>query len=253
MNVGLYSGAAGMRMGEDYQNLISENLSSQNVPGFKQSMPVFSTDPAAINNHTTQLTNAGNPAAVVMNRVIDFSQGAVRPSGNPYHVAVQGKAFFTIREADGSTSYTRDGEFGISKSGELQTADGATVLGKGGSAVKIDVSKASTITIGADGSISQDGISKGAIGFAHFDSPSASLQVGTFGRFTAAKTSDAKQGLDKSDAVFQNSLEESNGNPVTQMSDMISAARAYEANSKSMKAIDDTQNQLITNLGGRPS
>jgi flagellar basal body rod protein FlgG len=253
MNVGLYSGAAGMRMGEEYQNMISENLSSQNVPGFKQSIPVFSTDPAVINSKTTQTTNSGNPAAVVMNRVFDFSQGAVRSSGNPYHVAIEGKAFFTVREADGTTSYTRNGEFGISKSGELQTSDGASVLGKGGSAVKIDVTKASTVTIGADGAISQDGVPKGAIGFAHFDNPSASLHAGMYGRFVAGKSSDAKQGLDKSDAVFQNSLEESNGNPVLQMSDMIQAARAYEANSKSMKAIDDTQNQLITNLGGRAS
>ena len=240
-------------MGEDYQNMISENLSSQSVPGYKQSLPVFSTDPAAVNNHTTQLTNAGNPAAIVMNRIFDFSQGAVRSSGNPYHVAIQGKAFFTVRESDGTTSYTRNGEFGISKNGELQTSDGATVLGKGGSGVKIDVSKASVVTIGADGAISQDGIPKGTIGFAHFTNPSASLQAGSYGRFTAAKTTDAKQGLDKSDTIFQNSLEESNGNPVSQMSSMIMAARAYEANSKSMKAIDDTQNQLITNLGGRPS
>jgi flagellar basal body rod protein FlgG len=242
-----------MRMGEDYQNLISENLSLQSVPGFKQSLPVFSTDPAVVNSKTTQMTNSGNPAAVVMNRIIDFSQGPVQPSGNPYHVAIEGKAFFTVREADGTTSYTRNGSFGVSKNGELITSDGATVLGKGGSAVKIDLTKASTLTIGSDGQISQDGIPKSSLGFAHFDSPSASLHAGAFGRFVAAKTSDAKQGLDKNDAVFQNSLEESNGNPVTQMADMIQAARAYEANSKSMKAIDDTQNQLITNLGGRPS
>ena len=253
MNVGLYSGAAGMRMGEDYQNLISENLSLQSVPGFKQSIPVFSTDPAAINSKSLQTTNAGNPASVVMHRVIDFSQGPVQPSGNPYHVAIEGKAFFTVREADGTTSYTRNGSFGVSPRGELQTSDGATVLGKGGSGIKVDISKASTLTIGSDGEISQGGIPKGAIGFAHFTNPSASLQAGAFGRFTAAKASDAKQGLDKNDAVFQNSLEESNGNPVSQMANMIQAARAYEANSKSMKAIDDTQNQLITNLGGRPS
>jgi flagellar basal body rod protein FlgG len=36
------------------------------------------------------------------------------------------------------------------------------------------------------------------------------------------------------------------------MADMIQAVRIYEANSKSMKAVDDTQNQLITNLGARP-
>jgi flagellar basal-body rod protein FlgF len=241
-----------MRMGEDYQNLISENLSLQSVPGFKQSIPVFSTDPQAITNKTQQSTNSGNPAAVVMNRVIDFSQGPVEPSGSVYHVAIQGRAFFQVREADGTTSYTRNGSFALSPKGELQTSDGATVLGKGGSTIKVDVTKAGTTSIGSDGQISIDGIAKTSLGFSHFDNPSASLQQGAFGRFVAAKSSDAKSGLDKNDQVFQSSLEQSNGNPVTQMADMIQAARIYEANSKSMKAVDDSQNQLITNLGGRP-
>ena len=48
MNVGLYSSAAGMRMGEDYQDLATQNLSLQSVPGYRQSFPVFSTDPTMV-------------------------------------------------------------------------------------------------------------------------------------------------------------------------------------------------------------
>jgi flagellar basal body rod protein FlgG len=239
-----------MRVGEEYQNMISENLSLQNVPGYKQSFPVFSTDPQAITNK--QALASGNPASIIMNRVVDFTQGAVQPTGNPYHVAIEGNAFFQVREADGTTSYTRNGSFAVSSTGDLQTSDGATVLSKGGSAVKVDVSKATTTTIGADGAISQSGIPKGALGFSHFDNPSASLRPGPYGRFLAAKSSDAKSGLDKNDHVMQGNLEQGNANPVRQMTDMLSAVRMYEANSKSIKAVDDTENQLITNLGGRP-
>ena len=56
----------------------------------------------------------------------------------------------------------------------------------------------------------------------------------------------------RNDSMLQSSLEESNGNPVQQMADMIQAVRLYEANSKGMKTVDDTQNQLITTLGARP-
>jgi len=237
-----------MRVGEDYQQLISENLSLQSIPGYKQTLPVFSTDPQAATN-STQTTSSGNPAAVTMTRVIDFSQGAIQPSGSPYHVAIEGKAFFEVREADGSTTYTRNGSFTLSPKGELQTADGATVLGKSGSAITIDTTKAGPVEIGSDGSISIDGTASGSLGLAHFDNPSASLQPGAYGRFVAANSSDAKSGLAPNDHVMSNSLEESNGNPVLQMANMIQAVRLYEANSKSMKAVDDTQNQLITNLG----
>jgi len=240
-----------MRVGEDYQQLISENLSLQSVPGYKQTLPVFSTDLAAATGKQPAISS-GNPAAVRMTRVIDFSQGSLQPSGEPYHVAIEGKGFFEVREADGSTTYTRNGAFSLSPKGQLLTSDGASVMGKGGSPITIDTSKAGNVAIGSDGAISIDGAAQPGLGFAHFDNPSASLQPGPYGRFVAANSSDAKSGLDKNDAVLQGSLEQSNGNPVEQMADMIQAARIYESNSKSMKAVDDTQNQLISSLGGRP-
>jgi len=240
-----------MQVGEDYQQLISENLSLQSVPGYKQTLPVFTTDLQAATSQQ-QAATSGNPAAIKMTRVVDFSQGALMPSGNPYNVAIEGKGFFEVREADGSTSYTRNGSFTVSPKGQLQTSDGAPVMGKGGSPITVDTSNAGTVKIGSDGSISIDGIQQSTLGFSHFDNPSASLQPGAFGRFVAHNSNDAKSGLAPSDSVLQGSLEQSNGNPIEQMANMIMAARIYEANSKSMKAVDDNQNQLITNLGGHP-
>jgi flagellar basal body rod protein FlgG len=186
-----------------------------------------------------------------MNRIIDFSQGAIQPSGSPYHLAIEGKGFFEVKETNGATTYTRDGQFSISSRGELLTSDGAKVLGKGGSPITLKTTGGATPTIGIDGTITVDGQPQGKIGTAHFDNPSASLQTGPYGRFIAAKSSDAKQGLAPNDQLLQGSLEQSNGNPVEQMADMIQAVRLYEANSKSMKAVDDNQNQLISGLGGQ--
>ena len=97
MNVGLYSSAAGMRMGEASQDLATENLSLQSVPGYRQSFPVFTTDPSSVST-APGLAGAGNPAAVRMSRVVDFSQGPIQPSGNPYHLAIQGQSFFEVKE-----------------------------------------------------------------------------------------------------------------------------------------------------------
>ena len=249
MNVGLYSSAAGMRMGEDYQDLATQNLSLQSVPGYRQSFPVFTTDPTMVSTQPG-VTNAGNPAAIRMTRITDFSQGPVSPSGSPYHLAIQGQSFFQVKEADGTTSYTRDGAFELSPTGKLLTSDGAQVLGQGGAPVTISTA-GGTPSISPDGSIQVGGQQVGSIGLVHFKNPGTSLQPGAFGRYVAPQH-DAKDGLAANDQVMQGKLEGSNGNPVTQMADMIQAVRLYEANQKTIQAADNNQNQLINTLGGRP-
>jgi flagellar basal body rod protein FlgG len=251
MNVGLYSGAAGMRVDQDYQQMISENLSLQSVPGYRQTLPVFSTD-AQMPSNSSESGTSGNPSAIKMGRVTDFSQGPIQPSGSPYHMAIEGRAFFEVREADGTTSYTRDGAFSVSPQGQVKTSDGAEVLGSGGSALTVDPATASTAAIASDGTITVNGAAAGKVDFAHFDHPSVSLQPGNAGRFVATNRGDAKEGLAPGDQVLPNSLEQSNGNAVEDMANMIQAVRLYEANQKSVQAVDDNTNQLITSLGAHP-
>jgi flagellar basal body rod protein FlgG len=247
MNVGEYSGATGMRLGEEYQQLIAQNLSLQSVPGYKQMIPVFSTAQGAASGASAP----GNANGLQLSTVVDFSQGPIQPSGNPYHLAIQGQSFFEVREADGTTSYTRNGSFSVSPQGQIKTSDGASVLGAGGSPITLEPNTAANASIASDGTISANGATEGKLDFAHFDNPSQSLQPGEYGRYVAANASDAKEGLAAGDQVMQGSLEQSNGNPVEQMADMIQAVRLYEANQKSISAVDDTQNQLITNLGSK--
>jgi flagellar basal body rod protein FlgG len=250
MNVGLYSSAAGMRMGESYQDMTTENLAMQSVPGYRQSFPVFTTDPSMTSSQPGA-ADSGNPAAVRMTRITDFSQGPVTPSGSPYHLAIQGQAFFEVKEADGTTSYTRDGAFALSPTGKLLTSDGAQVLSTGGAPVTVDTAAGGPVSIGPDGSIQANGTQVGSIGLAHFKNPSTSLQPAAFGRYVAPQN-DAQQGPAANDQVLQGKLEQSNGNPVTQMADMIQAVRLYEANQKTIQAADDSQNQLINSLGAHP-
>jgi flagellar basal body rod protein FlgG len=238
-------------MGEAFQDLSTENLALQNVPGFRQSFPVFTTDPSSSSGQAGA-ANTSNPAAVRMTRIIDFSQGAVVPSGNPYHLAIQGQGLFEVKEADGTTSYTRDGAFQVSAQGKLLTSDGAQVLGQGGgSPVTISTAQGGAVSIGPDGAIKINGEKAGSIGLAHFDNPSTTLQPGPYGRFTATAGS-AKQGPAPNDQVLQGHLEQGNGNPVTQMANMIQAVRLYEANQKTITAADNNENQLINSLGSRP-
>ena len=237
-------------MGEASQDLATENLSLQSVPGYRQSFPVFSTDPTSVSSQPG-MTNSGNPAAVHMTRITDFSQGPVVPSGNPYHLAIQGQSFFEVKEADGTTSYTRNGAFQLTPAGKLLTSDGAPVLSNGGSPVTISNAQGGAVSIGTDGTIEVNGTVAGSIGLAHFKNASTSLQPSAFGRYVAPQN-DAQKGPASNDQILQGKLEQSNGNPVAEMANMIQAVRLYEANQKTIQAADDNQNQLINSLGSHP-
>jgi flagellar basal body rod protein FlgG len=239
-----------MRVGEDYQSLVTENLAMQSVPGFKQSLPVFSTDLQLSSDGA--LTASGNPAAIHMTRVTDFSQGPIQPSSSPYHLAIEGKSFFEVKEADGTTTYTRNGAFTVSPTGQVTTSDGAPVCGSGGSPLTVDPTTASQASIGSDGTISINGAAAGRVDFAHFANPSTALTPIAHGRY-AAQQGAAQEGMAPGDQVVSNSLEGSNGNPVEAMADMIMASRLYEANSKAVAAVDDNTNQLITTVGAHAS
>ncbi len=242
-----------MRLTQSYQDMISENLALQNVPGHKQAFPLFSTDTKNA-DPAHPLTSLNSSARVTMTKLIDFSQGQLEPSGSPFHLAIQGQSFFKVAEANGTQSFTRNGEFNISSQGQLVTTDGATVLSEGGSPITIDATQAasaSTAEVGKDGSITLGGVVIGKVGLAHFANPTQSLQPGEYGRFTVSDPTSKQDGIAPGDKVLQGQLEQGNGNPVEQMADMIQAMRLYEANQKVVQAGDDNQSQLITTLGSK--
>jgi flagellar hook protein FlgE len=59
----------------------------------------------------------------------NFSQGALQTTNAPLDAAIQGNGFFVIQSPSGATAYTRDGNFKISSSGDLTTAEGSAVQG----------------------------------------------------------------------------------------------------------------------------
>ena len=243
-----------MRAVQDYQDILSENLSMQSVPGYRQILPTFSTalQGATSSAGAQQSGSSGNPAALQVKRVIDFAQGPLQPSPNPYHVAIQGQAFFEVKNADGTTSYTRNGEFTLSPKGQLLTSDGASVLNSGGSAISFSTTNSAPVSISNDGTISQGDTQVGKLGVVHFANPQASLTPGPGGRFLATNSNDAQSGLAPNDKILQNTLEESNGNAVGEMANMLQAMRFYETNAKMVQAVDNNQSQLISTVGGRP-
>jgi flagellar basal-body rod protein FlgF len=99
------------------------------------------------------LTTYVNDGVVFGETGVVTEQGALRATGRPLDVAIEGNAFFTVRTSQGDR-VTRDGRFQLGLSGELQAADGAPVLGKNGQPLRVD-SKNGLVTISPDGTVQQ--------------------------------------------------------------------------------------------------
>ncbi len=187
-----------------------------------------------------------------MTRMIDFSQGEVVPSGSPYHVAIQGQAFFQVKEANGTTTYTRN--TAPSRSTPRASSSPPTARKCSARAARRSHSPHRWVRSrsGRTAASRPADIPTGKLGLVHFDSPSTRAANPASTAASPRPRGSAKQGLAANDQVMQGKLEESNSNPVTEMANMIQAVRLYEANQKTVQAADDNQNQLINSLGSRP-
>ncbi len=109
-------------------NTTGHNLANINTTGFKGSNLDFRDLVATSFGTGGASSQFGLGVERPLNHQI-FSQGAISSSTSPWAVAIQGSGFFITKRPDGSQVYTRDGDFTLSSTGQLQTLTGDTVQG----------------------------------------------------------------------------------------------------------------------------
>lgn len=244
------------RTGLDAQNtkmrVIANNLANVNTTGFKKDRADFQAlayqqliaAGAASDEQNKFATGLALGTGVALNGTsrID-TQGTLNTTGNALDLAIEGSGYFQVQRADGSTAYSRAGNFSRSSEGTLVTSDGLPLQ------PQIQIPEGATsITIGNDGTVSAtlqgqtQPTEVGKIEIATFMN-SAGLQAIGNNLLIETAASGAAQvgapGLDGRGAVRQGSLESSNVNVVEELVDMIETQRAYEVNSKMIKATDE--------------
>jgi flagellar hook protein FlgE len=164
----LQTATSGMSAATFALDVASNNLANSRTNGFKQSRPVFTTQPSSMrsigtapstSNGGTNPIQSGNGVRVA-SVTTDFSQGSLAISSDPLDIALQGAGLFIVEGPSGERSYTRSGEFQLNASDELITASGERVLGYGvDENFQVDDSQLQPLTIqlgspaeGADGS-----------------------------------------------------------------------------------------------------
>jgi len=244
------------RTGLDAQDMkmrvISNNLANVNTTGFKRDRANFATlsyqtitangSPSSAETKYAVGTNLGTGVRVQNTARID-TQGSLNTTGNSLDLGIDGDGFFQVQMPDGTTAYTRAGNFSRSAEGLLVTSEGYQVM------PGITVPEGTTqITIGLDGTVSAtvpgqtEATELGQIQTANFANAAGLQELGdNYLRETAASGA-AIVGAPNADgrgSVRQGMLEASNVNTVEELVDMIETQRAYEIASKMIKATDE--------------
>lgn len=125
--MGFQQGLSGLNAASKNLDVIGHNIANANTTGFKSSRADFAEMVAsAIGSASGQTSGIGVNVASVSQQ---FRQGAISTTGNSLDIAINGNGFFIVRQPDGSTAYTRAGNFGLDKAGNLKTVSGDNVMG----------------------------------------------------------------------------------------------------------------------------
>jgi flagellar basal-body rod protein FlgG len=250
--------ATGLAAQQLHVDTISHNLANMTTTGYKAERPEFQDllyqDLRRVGaNSTSQGTIV--PVGVqiglgVKNSAISrqVSQGTVQKSDNPLDVAMQGKGYFQVELPDGSIAYTRDGAFKISPDGIIVTRDGYTVqpsITIPNNATSVSINTSGQVEVTLQGQVAPQQL--GQLEIAGFINPPGLEAIGDNLALASQASGDpivGTPGQDGFGTILQGYLENSNVDPVSEVTSLIVAQRAYEMNTKVIKASDEMLQSL---------
>jgi len=236
----------------DRMRIIANNLANVNTTAFQRDRAEFATlayqmvtaagaRSAGDNQYATGLNLGTGVRLTGTGRIT--SQGSLNTTSNPLDLAIEGEGYFQIQRPDGSTGYSRAGNFHLSSEGKLVTTDGMPVMPE----IQIP-DGAQSITIGQDGTVSvtvtgqSEAQEVGKLELARFVNPAGLQALGNNLYGVTGASGEAQTGPANAEgrgAIRQGALESSNVNVVQELVDMIETQRAYEVNSKMIQATDE--------------
>ena len=245
--------ATGMSAQQLNVEVIANNIANINTTGYKRTRAEF-TDllyqvermqgipaqyPDEVVPEGAQLGLGTRLAAI---RLINV-QGPLAETGNQLDLALNGPGWFQVQGPDGETLYTRSGSFNTNATGQIVTTDGYPIepaLTVPAGTTGVEITETGEVYAKLEGQA--DLVAVGQITLANFTN-AAGLNALGGNLFQATEASGpAVTGLAGSisfGTVRQGYLENSNVDPIREITELISAQRAYEMNSKVIQAADD--------------
>lgn len=235
------SRAGMLRQGQYLESIVS-NITGTNITGYKAVRAALETGELAPTDSVSG-TGTDTPALTTSLKISRlFTQGEINPSDRFTDLAINGDGFFIVQSPDGAEGYTRNGSFGTDQQNRLIDAAG-NLLQPG---ITIPPNTTS-LKINDDGSVtallaSGRQVAAGQIRLARFMNPNGLLTSGG-SVYTASAASGPAQtvlpGQNGAGTVVTGSLEASNTDFGSQMSNLMAAQRAYQLNTSSFRMSDD--------------
>jgi len=254
--------ATGMNAQQTNLEVIANNIANINTTGYKRARAEFS-DLLYQVDRTQGVPNRANASVVPEGVSIGLGvktsavrnvhvQGEMTNTGNNFDLALNGKGWFQIEAADGSTLYSRSGTFNTNATGQLVTMDGANVVPAitvPVDAVEVIVNRSGQVFARMDGQTDLQDLGQLTLATFANEAGLAPLGDNLFQETTASGPANVGVPGDPGFATIeQGYLENSNVDPVKEITDLISAQRAYEMNSKVIQAADEMAAVVSKNI-----
>ncbi|NLC79224.1 MAG: flagellar hook-basal body protein [Ruminococcaceae bacterium] len=241
MKPAFIAGRTGLVAYQEKLNTIGNNVANVSTIGYKTSITSFNSlleGEMYVNTPTDPLTGYGVKA---VDNGINFTQGSLKSTGSPLDFAIVGNGMFAT-STDGQTAYTRNGEFGLSLEGDsvyLVSMYGGYILDGSGQRIAVDTSAGID---NIDFSALMD-----TIGLFSVSNPNA-LTPQADNKFIVNEQSGAATVMANGTYKLLNNTLEQSGTVLTdEVSNMITAQRAYQVSAKVLQTADENE-QTINNL-----
>ncbi|TCZ63662.1 flagellar basal-body rod protein FlgG [Roseicella aquatilis] len=248
----------GMMAQQTNVEVISNNIANMSTTGFKRRRAEFQDliyqNLRRVGSQSSE-TGSMLPAGAQIGLGVKTSaiyriaeQGSLSQTSNSLDVAIKGSGFFQVQLPSGDTAYTRDGTFGLSPEGQIVTAEGYLVLPGitiPAAARDITINAAGEVLAKLDGQVNPQNV--GQIQTAIFANEGGLEAMGDnllLATPASGQAQLAAPGQPGHGQVLQGFIESSNVNVVQEITNLITAQRAYEMNSKVITTSDEMLSTL---------
>jgi len=251
-------GATGMLAQQTNVEVISHNIANMNTTAYQRRRAEFQD---LLYQNMRRVGSDSSDASTTVPTGVQIGLGVktaavyrITQSGNlvltenPLDLAINGEGFFQVELPSGDTGYTRSGSFQLDDNGDIVTVDGYIVqpaINIPAEAIEVTVNKSGEVYYSQDGTTTLT--NAGQLELAIFANQAGLIAIGDnlFEETDASGTATTgTPGDDGYGTIEQGFLETSNVNAVEEITNLITAQRAYEMNSK----VIETSDQMLATL-----
>jgi flagellar basal-body rod protein FlgF len=217
---------------------IADNVANAGTVGFRATQVKFEDVLSGTGSNSVAFVSTGGT-------YLSEAKGGYRNTANPFDFAIRGDSWFGLETPDGPIM-TRDGRFSMLQTGQLVSVEGYPVLDASGTQLQLDPAAGAPV-VSADGFIRQNGEQVGAFGLFTFE-PGLNFQ--RYGNSGVVPNGEPQAVVDRADSgVVQGFVEDSNVNPVLEMTRLIMVQRAFESASSAIRQTEATFGDAVKALG----